>query len=137
MILDAKGAKIVIADSDRAVLELIQIRLDLAGYHACVVRDGEALLEVLQNIRPAGLVIDAALNGMGAFAILEMLAEKGGVAFPILLMGRKLAAEDVRRAVSLGVRDCMAKPFSGADILERVTRLLRAPARPVQQVVKI
>ena len=28
------GTRILVADSDRAVLEMLQIRLDLAGYHA-------------------------------------------------------------------------------------------------------
>ena len=40
MTQEGRGQKIVVADSDRTVLELIQIRLDIAGYHACVARTG-------------------------------------------------------------------------------------------------
>jgi two-component system catabolic regulation response regulator CreB len=121
-----QGAKIVIGDSDRAVLELLQIRFDLAGYHACVARDAQGVLEQLRSVRPAALVIDMGIAGLNAFDVLRTL---GDPAYPILLMGRNMAADDVRRAVGLGVRDCLAKPFGAADALERVGRLLRA-ARP-------
>jgi len=45
--------------------------------------------------------------------------------FPILIMGRALSVDDIRKAVALGARDCLAKPFSGADVLARVSRLLQ------------
>jgi len=69
--------------------------------------------------------------------------------FPILIMGRALGVEDIRRAVALGARDCLAKPFSGADVLTRVSRLLQkrtdspavmasaVPAPPPMQSVAI
>ena len=60
--------------------------------------------------------------------------------FPVLLVGRNLAADDVRAAIQLGVRDVLAKPFSGAAVLERVTRLLKktaAPAAPTRPVVYV
>lgn len=128
-----QGAKIVIGDSDRAVLELLQIRFDLAGYHACVARDAQGLLEQLRTVRPAALIIDMGIAGLNAFDVLRTLGDKGAPAYPVLLMGRNMAAEDVRRAVNLGVRDCMAKPFGAADMLERVGRLVRAAPRPVPQ----
>jgi DNA-binding response OmpR family regulator len=132
-----QGAKIVVGDSDRAVLELLQIRLDLAGYHACVARDGQGVLELLKTVRPAALVIDMGLAGLSALELLQTLADRGAATYPVLLMGRNLAAEDLRRAVNLGVRDCVAKPFSAADMLERVARLLRAPPRPAPQSVAV
>lgn len=136
--MTGQGEKIIVADSDRAVLELIQIRLDLAGYHVLVARDGPSALELLKNIRPAALVLDVALNGLNGFGVLQTILDRGGASYPILFMGRNLAADDVRRAVNFfGVRDCLVKPFSGADIVERVARLLRAPPRAPVQTVNI
>jgi two-component system catabolic regulation response regulator CreB len=56
-----------------------------------------------------------------------------GVAFPVLLIGRKLGPEDIRQAIEHGARACMIKPFSGADVLDRVGRLFRPPPRSVQR----
>jgi DNA-binding response OmpR family regulator len=68
---------------------------------------------------------------MNGFEVLEALnPRREKLPFPTLVMSRKLAAEDIQRAIRLGARDCLAKPFSGADALDRVTRLLRKA--PVQ-----
>jgi DNA-binding response OmpR family regulator len=47
---------------------------------------------------------------------------------PVLLVGRNIAAEDVRTGVQLGVRDVLAKPYSGAAVLERLIRMLKKGA---------
>ena len=125
---DAGGLKIVVADSERAVLELVQIRLDVAGYYACVARTGPAVLEVLQQVRPAAMIIDLGLAELNGFDVLHALNPRGeGLPYPVLVVGRKLAASDVQRAANLGARACMTKPFSGADVLDRVARMLRSP----------
>ena len=126
----AQGQKIIVGDSDRTVLELLQIRLDTAGYHVCLARNGPAVLDTLRTVRPAVIILDAGLAEMSAFDILEGLRKRQEKLPPVLLTGRRLAPEDIKRGVGLGVRDCMLKPFSGADVVERVARLLRPPAPP-------
>lgn len=128
MNLALQGAKIVVADSDRTVLELLQIRLDIAGFHTCIARNGEAVFETLKLVRPAAMIIDLHLADLGGFEVLKRLTAHGAkLPCPTLVIGRKLSPDDIRMAISLGARDCMTKPFSGADVLERVARMLRPP----------
>jgi DNA-binding response OmpR family regulator len=137
MQVNGRGAKIMVAEHDRAILELLQIRLDVAGYHPIGVRDGAAAIELLQNVRPDALVVDMNLPERDGFEVLKALnGHRQRVPTPALIMGRNLSAESVKRAVSLGARDCLAKPFSGADALDRVMRLLQRPAacKPVRYV---
>jgi DNA-binding response OmpR family regulator len=132
---EAQGRKILVADADRTVLEMLQIRLDVAGYHTCVARNGHEVFELLKTIRPAGMVLDLGLPEIDGYEILESLsAHRDAPPFPTLVMGRRLGPDDVKRAAILGARDCMVKPFSGADALSRVTRMLNpkhAPTPPV------
>jgi len=130
---DTRGQKMLIADSDRAVLEMLQIRLDVAGYHTSAARTGPMVLELLQNFRPAVLVLDLNLPDLDGFGVLKSL-RCNRLSVPTLVMGKTLAAEDIQHAIQLGARDCMAKPFSGAQVLERVTRLLRKPTSPQRPV---
>jgi hypothetical protein len=67
------GTRILVADSDRAVLEMLQIRLDLAGYHALAARSGPAALEMAHNMRPALMVLDLAITEMSAFDVMAAL----------------------------------------------------------------
>lgn len=132
---DLKDRRIVVCDSDRTVLELLQIRLDLAGCHTFVARTGAVALETIRAMRPHALLLELNLPEMDGFEVLRTLNPRGeGIAFPVLVMGKKLAPADIQRAVGLGARDVLIKPFSGADVLERVARQFRraaAPARPV------
>lgn len=138
MIRDAQGAKALVADTDRTVSELLQIRLDLAGFHTCLARTGAEALESLKNIRPTVMVLELNLPDVSGYEVLEQLGRQGKLTFPTLVVGRKLAAADIQRALKLGAQDCMIKPFSGADALERVGRLLRrGGAAPARQVVYV
>lgn len=129
MMPNSKAQTIFVADSDRTVLELLQIRLDVAGYHACVARTGNAVLDMLRHTRPAAMIIDTKLAEVDGFEVLRILQQKNLTPpLPILVMGRALTAEDIQRALRLGARDCMSKPFAGADVLDRVGRLLRRPS---------
>ncbi len=132
---EIQGRRIVVCDSDRTVLELLQIRLDLAGCHTILARTGAAALESIKTMRPHALVLELNLPEMDGFEVLRTLNPRGeGIGFPVIVMGKKLAPADIQRAVGLGARDVLIKPFGGADIVERVARQFRrvaAPARPV------
>jgi len=126
---NTRGLEVMVAENDRTVLEMLQIRLAVAGFHTSMARTGPLALETLRNARPAALVIDLNLPELDGFEVLEALnPRREKLPFPTLVMARRLATEDIQRAIRLGARDCMAKPFSGSDALDRVTRMLRKPA---------
>jgi DNA-binding response OmpR family regulator len=128
---DARRQTIMIVENDRTVLELLQIRLDVAGYHTCMARNGTMAAETLRNFRPAGLMINLRLPDISALEVLrEFNPHEEKLPFPTLLMAKNPDKEDVRAALRLGVRDILIMPFSGADAVDRVARLLRPPATP-------
>jgi two-component system catabolic regulation response regulator CreB len=136
MQFDGRSAKIMVVDNDRTILEMVQIRLEVAGYHALPVRNAETALEMLTTSRPHAMILERNLPLMDGMGLLEAFAAlPGWRPLPVLLVGRTLAAEDVRRGVQLGVRDCLAKPFSGAVVLERLGRMLKKTAPPPGRAV--
>jgi DNA-binding response OmpR family regulator len=140
--MDGHGQRIMVVDNDRTVLELLQIRLEVAGYRAFILRSGRQALEMIQQVRPAALVIDAHLEGADGLEIISAIrARYDDLSFPILVTGRNLTVDDVKRALANGAQNCLAKPFSGADAVERIGRLLQAahraaPAPSTAQVLK-
>jgi len=130
---------VMVVDNDRTVLELLQIRLEVAGYRAYVVRHGRQALELVQQIRPAAMIVEAHPGGAGieidGFEIVSSIrARCPEQHFPIVMTGRNLTADDVRRALVCGAQNCMAKPYSGADAVERIGRLLQAAHHPQPQL---
>jgi DNA-binding response OmpR family regulator len=140
MIIETTRRRIVVADHDRTILELLQIRLSIAGFDVFVERTGPAALETVRRVKPAALLLELNLPEMDGLNVMQCLGSRGdGIAFPILVMGRKLGPDDIQRAVRLGARDCLIKPFSGADVVERVERIFRRPppAQPPSKVVYV
>jgi DNA-binding response OmpR family regulator len=131
------AACIVVADTDRTVLELLQIRLEQGGYRVSVSRDSDELLDIVRAGPPAALIIDFNLNGLGAKGVLEHLRRRSQLTFPVLLMGDSMTPEGLQEVMRLGARSCMIKPFSGEDLLERVNWLLRGPPPADRQVIML
>ena len=132
MQFDGRGTKVMVVDHDRTTLEMVQIRLDVAGYHPLAARSSLTALEILKATRPDAIILERNMPMMDALGLLrEMASLPGRQTPPVLLVGRNIAAEDVRLGVQLGVRDVLAKPFSGATVLERLTRMLRKGTHPM------
>ena len=129
MQFDGRGSKIMVVDHDRTTLEMVQIRLDVAGFHPLAARTSLAALEVLKSSRPDAVILERNMPVLDGIELLrEMASLPGRQTPPVLLVGRNIAAEDVRIGVQLGVRDVLAKPYSGAAVLERLTRMLKRGA---------
>jgi DNA-binding response OmpR family regulator len=122
--------RVLIVDHDRTTLEMAQIRLDVAGYDAVAVHDAVAALKVLEAGGVDAVVLERQLPAMASLQILEALASSPAGPVPVLLTGRKLTDEHVDAAATHGVCGGLAKPYSGAALLERVDRML-AEGAPV------
>jgi DNA-binding response OmpR family regulator len=129
------GSKIMIVEKDRTILEMLEVRLDVAGYHPIGVRSGLQAISILRNTQIDALMIELELPDINGIEVLKTAnGQIDRAPTPALLMGRDLSAETVKRAAQFGVRACLAKPFSGADALDRLIRVLKAP-RPMRVVV--
>jgi len=128
MQFDGRGSKIMVVDHDRTTLEMVQIRLDVAGFHPLAARTSLAAVEVLKSSRPDAVILERNMPVLDGIALLREMANLPGRIPPVLLVGRNIAAEDVRIGVQLGVRDVLAKPYSGAVVLERLIRMLKKGA---------
>lgn len=104
---DMRASKVRVVDARRAVLEMLQIRLDVAGYHPLAARTGTSGLEILRNMKPAALVLDSAVVEMGAFEVLSHIqGDPARFACPILLAGKKVGCR----------RRTARRDFRGADL---------------------
>lgn len=122
--------KVLVAEDDEMLLGLFVRWLEAAGYWALRARDGERAIEAVKQAAPAIVVLDVTMPRLNGFQVLEALREMKGFSAPVIMLTGRQSPEDVRRAVSLGARDYLAKPVDRATLLGRVERLLRATAAP-------
>lgn len=129
------GPKILVAEDDLAMLDLVSRWLEAAGYGVVKVRDGEEVLQAVAEPALAAIVMDVTMPRMDGFQVLAQLRALRRPLPPVILLTGRQSADDVRRALSLGARDYLAKPVERAHLLARLERVLRA-AKPPPAPVK-
>jgi len=122
-------ARVLITDDDAGIRDLLRDQLEAAGFETKVARDGHEALDRIASFRPDAMVLDLSMPGLDGFGVLQSLQDQA-VRLPVLVLTARHDASDVRKAVSLGARDYLAKPFTEAQLKARIARLLRTPIRP-------
>ena len=117
--------RMLVVDDDVAILELVGTRLTLAGYVVLTARNVREALSRLNDRRYDGMVLDLNMPEMDGFEVLEKMKVHGRAKPPTLVLTARHNAADVERAVRLGARDYLAKPFDDRQLLMRVARLFR------------
>ncbi len=121
-----QGPKIFVVEDDSLVLDLILTRLELGGYRVAFARNGLQAVSDLVDYRPSGVLLDINMPLMDGFEVLRSIRLRSALAhLPVLMLTARNAAEDVRRAVQLGAKDYLTKPFTDNQLMTRVARLIR------------
>lgn len=116
--------KVLVTEDDQDVRELIRTRLNLSGYEVQTARNGVEGLNRTMVFKPDAMVLDINMPELDGFGVLEGLRAKS-LRIPVLVLTARHAAADVRRAIDLGAKDYLSKPFTEAQLQARVARLLR------------
>ena len=115
--------KILIADDDRDLLELIGFALTQAGFLVLKASDGPAALRMFDAESPDLLVLDINMPGATGFQVCEAVRARSSV--PVMMLTVRSEEEDLVRALELGADDYLTKPFSPRTLLARVRALMR------------
>jgi DNA-binding response OmpR family regulator len=115
--------KILVADDDRDLLELVAFTLAQSGFLTLKAPDGEAALRTFAAESPDLLILDINMPGLSGFQVCEEVRRKSRV--PVMMLTVRGAEEDLVRALELGADDYLNKPFSPRTLLARVKALLR------------
>ena len=131
---EARRRRVLVVDDEPYVLELIVTRLELAGFDVRQSRNGEDALARLSDFKPEAMVLDInmpVLDGFGVLARMKALGLSDKV--PTMVLTARNSGDDVARAIQLGAKDYLSKPFKDEALIARVGRLLTR-ARPVTRV---
>lgn len=120
-------ARILVADDDDLLGELLRFKLEDAGHEVTIVEDGEAALLSARSGVFDLLVLDAMMPILSGFEVLKALRE--GVrqaSLPVVMLTSRKAREDVLAALQTGANDYLTKPFIPDELVVRVEAILRA-----------
>jgi DNA-binding response OmpR family regulator len=116
---------ILIAEDEPSILEALDFILRRAGWTISAVTDGEAVIEAAQRLQPRMLLLDVMLPKRSGFEVLKQIRASSGLSMlPVLVLTAKGQAQDRRIAEELRADAFVTKPYSNAEVVETVRRLL-------------
>lgn len=119
--------RILIADDEVHIVNVISLKLRIAGLEVITAYDGLQALELAKSECPDLLIVDYQMPGLNGLEVcLQLRAEPSTVQIPTLMLtarGMDIDQDSITRA---GINMLMAKPFSPRKLLSRVEELLNA-----------
>jgi DNA-binding response OmpR family regulator len=115
--------KILIADDDRDLLDLVAFTLSQSGFLPLKAADGRAARALFASEDPDLVILDVNMPGESGFQVCEAIRQRSRV--PVMMLTVRGGEEDLVRALELGADDYLNKPFSPRTLLARVRALLR------------
>jgi two-component system, OmpR family, response regulator len=116
---------ILIAEDEPSILESLDFILRRAGWSIEAVTDGEAALERARRLLPRVVVLDVMLPKRSGFDVLKQLRANAETQdMPVLILTAKGQQQDRRVAEDLGANGFVTKPYSNAEVVDAVRRLL-------------
>jgi DNA-binding response OmpR family regulator len=115
--------RILVAEDDGPIRELVVHHLARDGFMAIEASDGSTALRIARDGTDL-VVLDIGLPGLDGFEITRALRREGRQT-PILILTAR--ADEVDRVVGLelGADDYLTKPFSPREVVARVRAILR------------
>lgn len=126
--------RILIADDEPAVRQLLQLVLAEQGYEVLAAQNGDQLVRMAQERVPDLVLVDLMMPYLDGFEAIRQLRNDTRIAhIPMLILTAKAAPTDVVTGFETGADDYITKPFNIPELLARIKgHLRRAAQRPVR-----
>ena len=115
--------KILVADDDQNIAELLRLYLEKEGYTVVLAADGEQAIERFSAENPDIVLLDIMMPKLDGWQVCRDIRKKSNC--PIIMITAKGETFDKVLGLELGADDYLVKPFAFAELLARVRTLLR------------
>jgi two-component system cell cycle response regulator len=123
------SARIVIADTDAAILQTMTWVLKEHGYDVASAGSGRELMTLLEERTPDLLLLDVMFSDVDGFQLLERIKnDERWRDMPVLMISSLPPEEAAVKTLGLGAADFVRKPFRVRELLARIQAQLRMRA---------
>jgi len=117
------STSILIVDDDQNVLEVLEARLQSAGFCIFRAENGRDALRILEDNRIDLMISDMKMPGMSGMEVLGK-ARSLQPGLPIIFLTAYGSIPDAVKAVKAGAVDYLAKPFDGRELVFKLRKVL-------------
>ena len=122
-------SKILIAEDERDIRDLIDFTLRYNGYEVIAASNGEEALELIQREMPDLILLDVRMPRKDGYEVCKALkTEPSTSGIPVVFLSAKGQEAEVEAGLQLGAEAYILKPFSPNELVVQVGSLLREGA---------
>ncbi|BAJ62695.1 response regulator transcription factor [Anaerolinea thermophila] len=118
-------AKILIAEDEPDIRDLVKFTLGFAGHEVIAVGNGEEAVEAARAEKPDLILMDVRMPRMTGYeACAAMKADPSIAHIPVVFLSAKGQESEIQTGLSVGASEYLLKPFAPMDLTQRVAELL-------------
>ncbi|MCH5210999.1 MAG: response regulator transcription factor [Oscillospiraceae bacterium] len=115
--------KVLIADDDLHIAELIKLYFEKDGFSTVVANNGKKAVELFKSEAPSIVILDVMMPEMDGWQVCREIRRVSNI--PIIMLTAKGETFDKVLGLELGADDYMVKPFEPKELIARVKAVLR------------
>ncbi len=118
--------KILVIDDEQELLSLLKVRLENAGYTVCLANNGKQGICQAKEEFPNAILLDLMMPGMDGFQVCkELKSNEKTSGIPIVALTALGEEESARKALKLGMKTYIVKPFDSEMLLSALQEALK------------
>ena len=114
--------KILIAEDEEPIANLIKMNLRRAGYSCVWAPDGEKAADLMDTEKFDLVLLDVMLPGINGYELMEYARS---LELPVIFLTALGSTENKVKGLKMGADDYLTKPFEIVELLARVEAVLR------------
>ena len=123
-LMSRSGAtRALVIEDDPIYSRLVSMTLESSGYAVVVAKSGRAGLDTMHEARPEVIILDVGLPDMDGYEVCRQVRVDSDV--PIIMLTSRSEERHKVQGLMEGADDYVTKPFGAAELLARLTSVLR------------
>ena len=116
-------SKILVADDDQNICELLCLYIEKEGFTVSIANDGEQAIRRFNEENPDLVILDVMMPALDGWQVCREIRKKSNC--PIIMLTAKSETFDKVLGLELGADDYVVKPFDSKEIVARIKAVLR------------
>ncbi len=118
-------AKILIAEDERDIRELVTFTLNFAGYEVVAASNGEEAIQLVEREMPDLVILDVRMPRMTGYEACALIKNNPKTAhIPVVFLSAKGQEAEIQTGLQAGADEYLLKPFAPDQLIAHVQRML-------------
>jgi two-component system, OmpR family, alkaline phosphatase synthesis response regulator PhoP len=136
--MDPKPKKILLADDEEDILEILKFNLVKEGYHVITAQDGDEAIAKAKQHLPDLIILDIMMPGKNGVQVCEILRAQNEFKETLIIFLTALNDEATQiKGLTTGADDYVSKPVSPSIFISKVNSLMRRLKKNDEKIIEV